>query len=103
MLKLVYYVPVKKSEIVKAALFKIGVGRIGNYDSCCFETVGQGQFRALDGANPAIGTVGKVEKVPEAKVEMVLDEELIEEAIKVLKEAHPYETPAYQVFKCLEY
>lgn len=103
MLKLVYYVPVKKSEMVKEALFKIGVGRIGNYDSCCFETVGQGQFRALDGANPSIGSVGKVEKVPEAKVEMVLDEDLIKEAIKVLKDAHPYETPAYQVLRCEDY
>lgn len=103
MLKLVFYVPVKKSEIVKTALFKLGVGRIGNYDSCCFETVGQGQFRPLNGANPSVGNVGKVEKVPEAKVEMVLDETIIEEAIKVLKEVHPYETPAYQVIRCEDY
>lgn len=103
MLKLVYYVPVKKSEIVKEALFKIGVGRIGNYDCCCFETVGQGQFRALEGSDPAIGSIGVIEKVPEAKVEMVLHDDLIKEAIKVLKEVHPYEEVAYQVIKCENY
>ena len=103
MLKLVYYVPVKESEMVKEALFKIGVGKIGNYDSCCFETIGVGQFRPLVGSKPTLGRHNEVEKVKEAKVEMVLEDDLIKEAILALKKAHPYEEVAFQVFQCLDY
>ena len=103
MLKLVYYVLVKESEKVKQALFKIGVGRLGNYDSCCFESVGTGQFRPLEGSNPTLGRHNEVEKVQEAKVEMVLEDKLIQTAISTLKQAHPYEEVAYQVFQCLDF
>lgn len=103
MLKLIYYVPVKQSEKVKQALFKIGVGKIGNYDSCCFETIGIGQFRPLDGSQPTLGRHNEVEKVEEVKVEMVLQDSLIQDAIVTLKKAHPYEEVAYQVFQCLDF
>lgn len=102
MLKMVYYVPVKESEKVKQALFKIGVGKIGNYDCCSFESRGIGQFRPLEGANPTLGGHNKIEKVDELKVEMVLKDELLKEAVRTLKEVHPYEEVAYQVFACLE-
>lgn len=102
MLKLTFYVPVESAEIVKSALFAVGVGKIGNYDSCSFETLGVGQFRALSGANPTIGKVGMIEKVSELRVEMVMEDNILKEAILALKSAHPYETPAYDVVKCLE-
>ncbi len=102
MYKLTFYVPVESAEEVKSALFNVGVGKIGNYDSCSFETLGLGQFRALKGANPTIGKEGVIEKVPELRVEMVMNETILEEAIKALKESHPYETPAYDVIKCIE-
>ena len=57
MLKLIFYVPVESAETVKAALFNTGAGKIGNYDQCSFETLGMGQFRALPGANPSIGSL----------------------------------------------
>jgi hypothetical protein len=102
MLKLIFYVPVESAEAVKTALFNIGAGKIGNYDQCSFETIGIGQFRALKGATPSIGELGILEKISEAKVEMVLDDIIVKEAIRVLKEVHPYETPAYQVLQCLD-
>ncbi|MEA9358562.1 hypothetical protein SHI21_20160 [Bacteriovorax sp. PP10] len=102
MLKLTFYVPVEFKEVVKNALFDVGVGRIGNYDRCSFETEGQGQFRALEGANPTIGKVGDVEKISEVRVEMVMDDHILSIAVKALKNSHPYETPAYDVVKCME-
>nr|BDT28632.1 NGG1p interacting factor NIF3 [Bacteriovorax sp. HI3] len=100
--KLTFYVPLDSAEKVKSALFAVGVGKIGNYDSCSFETRGVGQFRALSGANPTIGNVGVVEKVEELRVEMVMDDTIVKEAVMALKKAHPYETVAYDVIKCVE-
>ena len=102
MMKLTFYAPVEYCEAVKNALFNAGAGKIGNYDRCSFETVGTGQFKALDGANPTIGKVGTLEKISEVRVEMVMDDNILGEVIKALKAAHPYETPAYDVVKCLE-
>ncbi|VAW69960.1 Bsu YqfO NIF3/CutA domain, partial [hydrothermal vent metagenome] len=65
MYKICVYVPEKSVETVKQALFDAGAGRIGNYDSCCWQTEGTGQFRPLAGSNPAIGSQGKVEFVRE--------------------------------------
>ncbi|MBN4075494.1 MAG: NGG1p interacting factor NIF3 [SAR86 cluster bacterium] len=99
MFKLSFYVPESHLEVVKSALFNIGVGKIGYYDSCCWQTLGQGQFRALEGSEPYLGQQGKVEIVAEFKVEMVCEGALITEAVGVLKQAHPYEEPAYDVVK----
>ncbi len=97
--KLEFYVPETHLEEVKTALFEAGAGRIGDYDCCCWETCGQGQFRPLDGSNPFIGEPGRIETVIEYKVEMVCAVELIENVIKVLRATHPYEEPAYSYWK----
>lgn len=95
MLALVVYIPEEDLEKVKQAMFDAGAGRIGNYDHCCWQTKGCGQFRPLEGADPAIGKVGAVERVTEYKVEMVCEADKIQGVIKAMKAAHPYETPAY--------
>lgn len=96
--KLELYVPETHLEAVKEALFSAGAGRIGNYDKCCWETLGAGQFRPLDGSNPFIGKPGDVESVQEWKIELVCETRLLDAALKAMKAAHPYETPAYQVW-----
>jgi len=95
MLKLTVYVPEGHLEQVKQALFKIGAGRVGNYDSCSWQTFGSGQFRPLQGAKPASGTIGEIVRVAEWKLEMVCPENLAKEAIRAICSVHPYETPAY--------
>lgn len=99
MYKLCVYVPASHLEQVKQALFDAGAGRIGDYDSCCWQVAGQGQFRPLAGADPFIGAQGKVEIVEEYKIELVCADALIAAAVAALKQAHPYEEPAYQVWK----
>jgi hypothetical protein len=97
--KLCVYVPESHLEVLKRALFDAGAGRIGDYDSCCWQVPGRGQFRPLAGADPFIGQVGAVESVAEYKVELVCDDAVVAAAVRALKAAHPYEEPAYQVWR----
>ena len=99
MYKLCVYVPATHLDAVKQALFDAGAGRIGDYDSCCWQVAGQGQFRPLAGADPFVGTVGEVETVAEYKLELVCDDAVVRAAVAALKAAHPYEEPAYQVWR----
>lgn len=99
MYKLCFYVPAEQLETVKSALFEAGAGKIGDYDRCCWQTLGEGQFRPLSGSSPFIGDRGRVELVSEYKVEMVVDDELILGVVETLKSAHPYEQPAYDVWR----
>ena len=99
MYKLSYFVPLEAKEKTKTALFEIGAGKFNHYEYCSFEVAGTGQFKALDNANPYIGTKGSIEYVTEYKIEMICADELIKKAVAVLKEAHPYEEVAYEVIK----
>jgi len=102
MYKLAFFIPESDLEAVKQALFSAGAGRIGDYESCCWQVLGQGQFRPLAGSKPHIGNVGAVERLAEWKVEMVCSDKLIHKAVAVLKQAHPYEEVAYEVWKLAE-
>ena len=103
MYKICVYVPEKHVENVKQALFDAGAGRIGNYDSCCWQTEGTGQFRPLEGSNPAIGSFNKIEQVGEIKIELVCEDDLVKEAVQAMRKSHPYEEPAYDVWKLGEF
>lgn len=103
MYKLAFFVPVEDAENVKEAVFETGAGRIGDYEACCFQTRGTGQFRPLKGANPHMGQVGALETVEEYKIELVCEDELIKAAITALKLAHPYEEVAYDVWKLADF
>jgi len=49
--KLVFFVPEEAVEEVKSAVFKAGAGGIGHYQECCWQVLGQGQFRPVQGFN----------------------------------------------------
>lgn len=102
MYQLSFYVPREQLEFVKEAIFAAGGGKIGHYDSCCFEYEGQGQFRPLEGSRPFIGSTNQTETVREVKVELVVEDHCLKEVVAALKKAHPYETPAYFVVKTLD-
>jgi len=126
MYKFCFFVPQEALESVKAACFAAGAGRIGDYDSCCWQVLGEGQFRPLAGSKPYIGSApveqaaveqtvvdqatgagvnkglaaqGILEKVPEYRVEMVCEGGVIRAAVTAMKRAHPYEEPAYDVWQ----
>ena len=97
MYKLCFYVPESHLEAVKNAVFDAGAGRIGDYDRCCWQVVGQGQFRPLAGSEPFLGSQGALEQVPEYRVEMVCERPVIIKVVAALMQAHPYEEPAWDV------
>lgn len=103
MYKLTVFIPEAALESVKTALFAAGAGSIGNYQQCCWQVKGEGQFTPVAGSTPHIGEQDKPEKVDEWRVEMVVDEHVINEVISALKQAHPYETPAYDVLQVLDF
>ena len=103
MYKISFFVPENDVDIVKNALFEAGAGRIGNYDSCSWQILGTGQFRGLKESKPTVGNAGEITRVSEYKVELVCEKMYLKEAIKALRESHPYEEPAYDVIKLEEF
>ncbi|WP_460384512.1 NGG1p interacting factor NIF3 [Pseudomonas amygdali] len=99
MYKLAFFVPPSHVDEVKSAVFAAGAGRIGAYDHCSWQVLGQGQFRPLDGSQPFVGQSGVVESVEEWKVELVVADDLIRQAVLALKQSHP----AYEVWRLAEF
>ena len=98
--KIVTFVPVGPAIAqVHAALAQAGAGHVGNYSHCSFATAGTGQFLPLDGAAPAIGEVGKLERVAETRLEMVLPRARRRAVVAALRAAHPYEEPAFDLLE----
>lgn len=99
MFKLCFFVPPSHVEPVKAAVFAAGGGKVGGYEHCSWQVLGQGQFRPMNGSAPFIGTIGALEAVTEWRVELVVVDECVEAVIAALKQSHPYETPAYDLWR----
>lgn len=99
MYKLTVYVPDTHVEAVKDALFAAGAGRYAFYDRCCWQVLGQGQFRPLPGSDPFLGRAGSEERVAEYRVEMICPDEAVAEATAALRAAHPYEAPAFDFLR----
>lgn len=99
MYKISVYIPSDYLEQVKLAMFAQGGGRLGNYDHCAWQVVGQGQFRPLAQSNPFMGQKESVTTVEEYLVEMICAEQHIKSVIQALKQSHPYEEPAFMVVR----
>ena len=99
MFKICVFVPGDAAEQVKQAMFEAGAGKIGDYDCCCWQTLGQGQFRPLEGSSPFIGEHQRIETAAELRIEMVCAHPFIKQTIAAMKSNHPYEEPAYDVWK----
>lgn len=96
---LVVFTPVEDSDRLVDALSAAGAGVIGDYTRCAWQTVGTGTFIPGDEANPAIGTHGRLEHVPETRLEMVVPRAAQADVLRALHEWHPYEDPGYAVFE----
>lgn len=96
--KLVTYVPLAQLEPVQAALFAAGAGQIGKYSECSFSSPGSGTFRAGNGADPFVGTIGTRHTEPEARLEVLLPYMIEPQVVKALRAAHPYEEVAFDIF-----
>ncbi|MFH1616863.1 MAG: Nif3-like dinuclear metal center hexameric protein [Planctomycetota bacterium] len=99
MYKLVVFLPFDAVDRVSKAVFKAGAGSIGAYRDCGFQAAGVGTFFPLEGARPAIGTKGRLEKVDEIRFETVVPAAKITDVIKAMRGSHPYEMPAFDLIK----
>lgn len=96
--KVVVFVPLDAADAVREAVGKVGAGKIGNYSFCTFSSKGVGRFLPEQGANPAIGEVGKLEQVEEERIEFICPRIILDQVISEIKIVHPYEEVAFDVY-----
>jgi hypothetical protein len=60
--------------------------------------MGLGTFLPGENAEPYIGMPGEVSSVGEIKSEVILPKSKKEEVLQAMYNAHPYETPAYDLY-----
>jgi len=99
--KLVVFVPREALDTLRDALFAAGAGRIGDYERCSWYTQGTGTFRGGESTAPSVGESGREERVAELRLETVFPEEKHEAVLAALKQAHPYEEPAFDIYQLL--
>ena len=98
MIKIVVFVPLGHTDIVRRAMGDAGAGIIGNYTHCTFSSKGIGRFQPQKGAHPAIGEIGKLEEVEEERIETVCLKNKAKEVIEAIKKVHPYDEVALDVY-----
>jgi dinuclear metal center YbgI/SA1388 family protein len=96
LVKLVVFVPLEHVERLRSALLPFAASQ-GNYRDCSFSTGGTGTFTPVDGAVPFTGTVGVLARVPEERLELLIERGTLPRAVKALLAAHPYEEPAFDL------
>ncbi len=96
--KLVTFVPREHLEKVAKAVFAAGAGHIGAYEKCSFRIQGEGTFFGTEVTAPAFGRKGRLERVVETRLEVVLPQARMAEVTAALRRAHPYEEPAFDLY-----
>lgn len=99
--KIVTYVPLENADVVREALGKAGAGKIGEYSFCSFSIVGKGRFLPSQNANPHIGHSGAMESIDEERIEVECARDKAKAVIKAMKNAHPYEEVAFDIYPLL--
>ncbi|MBS1638310.1 MAG: Nif3-like dinuclear metal center hexameric protein [Bacteroidetes bacterium] len=96
--KLVTFAPISHAEAVRQGLFNAGAGQIGNYSHCSFNLEGQGTFRGNEQSRPFIGEPGKVSHENETRIEVVFEAYKQGDVLAGLRQMHPYEEIAYDLY-----
>ncbi len=100
--KLVVFVPREALDAVREALFGAGAGRIGDYTRCSWYTQGTGTFLGGKATDPSVGEKGRDQRVAELRLETVYPVEREAEVVRALRDAHPYEEPAFDLYPLVE-
>ena len=96
--KLVVFVPLTHTDIVRQAIGEAGGGKLGKYAFCSFSSRGVGRFLPEEGASPAIGSVGEFEQVEEERIEVTCNVDVVGNVLAAMKRVHPYEEIAYDLY-----
>ncbi len=97
--KIVTFVPASHLENVRENLFNSGAGNIGDYDKCSFVLEGVGSFRGNENSNPFIGEKEKLSLEKECRIEMIFEAVHESQIISALKQHHPYEEVAFDIYQ----
>ncbi|OGD31792.1 Nif3-like dinuclear metal center hexameric protein [Candidatus Atribacteria bacterium RBG_16_35_8] len=97
--KFAVYVPAQYADKVSQSIFKAEAGKIGKYTETSFNISGKGTFKPTEGTHPFIGEIGKREEVQEIKIETVVAERDLESVVQAMKDTHPYEEPAFDIYE----
>lgn len=97
--KVVVFVPSEAVEGVRDAMAAAGAGVIGQYTHCSFRAPGFGSFTPHAGANPYVGSAGRLEEVEEFRLEMVCAHSRLDRVVSGMRAAHPYEEVAYDLYE----
>lgn len=98
-MKLVIFTPRDSVDQIRGALATAGAGQIGAYEVCSFMTEGTGTFFGTRGTTPSVGESGTLQEVEEVRLEMVCSKSALPLAIETLRQFHPYEEPAFDVYE----
>jgi dinuclear metal center YbgI/SA1388 family protein len=97
--KLVVFTPIGDADAVRAALHAAGAGHVGDYDTVSYTVAGEGRFRPLPGADPAVGEIGSLEVTDELRIEALMPRHLRTDVVRAVLAAHSYEEVAYDVIE----
>lgn len=96
--KIVTFVPNLHLQKVQNSLFEAGAGHIGNYENCSFTSEGIGSFKANEKSNPFVGEKGNLHLEKETRLELIFESYKEQKIISVLKQNHPYEEVAFDIY-----
>lgn len=88
-------------EILRDELNRNGACKTGKYDHCLSYSSVNGYWRPLDDASPFNGEIGQICEGQECKIEIKCKQDLVKDALEVINEIHPYETPMIYIIPIL--
>ncbi|EKU49899.1 Nif3-like dinuclear metal center hexameric protein [Staphylococcus massiliensis] len=97
--KVQVFIPKENADDFKEALSKEGIAKDGDYEYCFFQVEGNGQFRPVEGADPYLGEIGKIENVNELRMEFMIQEHERMKTEQLIYKHHPYETPVFDFIR----
>lgn len=100
--KIITFVPLENAEAMRRILGLAGAGKMGDYSFCSYSLIGKGRFLPSKNANPHIGEPDKFEVVDEERIEVVCDRSNAKQVIAAMKQAHPYEEVAFDIYELLD-
>lgn len=100
--KIVTFVLIENADAIRQAIGNAGAGQIGEYSFCSYSIIGKGRFIPSENANPHIGTSDTAEVVEEERIEVVCDRSKAKQVIEAMKQAHPYEEVAFDIYPLVD-
>lgn len=97
--KFVIFVPCESEEKMRETICRRGGGKWRNYSCCTFNVEGKGTFVPGANSKPYTGKIGSMNYVNEVRIECIVNEKDLDSLVEAALKAHPYEEPAYDIYK----